>query len=720
MQSGRKISWWAVAMLAGAGTAAILLLTPASKAQTIPSDAAPSDTTCNIQSSEFAQWFQSHSATLNGVVNPADSIGFSAIPNCPFYKWSQQMFMWLTSPTPPEYGGGGGRIFDAPKFFDVSPVDATGHRSLIAHSAGPIRIFGVRVAQLGAHGLPVAFSKTGRMLEVETAPIGSNGKPLVMTRAGLTIEIDKITRGPNGKAVFLNKAGKTLLGARPFLQTRIAPGPVAIANQNRGSLIVQKFVFGNRPIFVDPENNIVEVEQGEAGTADVLETQNKSLVYYGIHVNDVYAYFLTGISEGKINASHFPTSNADLLPITTFASSHGVTFPDPNALAIEVKTAWVEASSLADSSGYVTRLAAIPTYDNNDCDPALNPTLCKPTGQKTVLLALVGMHVVGSTNQHPEMIWATFEHFGNTPNDTYKYVATGNQVKTVSRDTSGSWLFSKSNSNGPFNKPHMSVDPSTGNIQAKTGFTIGPSDTLRSKAWGGAIDQAPNPINESNNASSENSNSEIIAINSSVRQPGLMPAGDVRGNYILTGATWTVPGGPPDGSGSFFSGGDEVGTSKMANTTLETYDQGDNTAATGSNCFSCHSGNMLGTAGGFGLSHVFGQLQPLTFPHLLVMVKRLSTPPVGQHRIEVTVTNSATGAPVSGATVTVTDLDTGLRKTSGVTSGSGTVTLQYIGCREVIDPGDLPKPVGGPRSFPVPCDGNVTAAQFSAVEFSAP
>jgi hypothetical protein len=42
-----------------------------------------------------------------------------------------------------------------------------------------------------------------------------------------------------------------------------------------------------------------------------------------------------------------------------------------------------------------------------------------PNGQKTVNLAMVGMHVVGSTKGHPEMIWATFEHIGNAPNDDY-------------------------------------------------------------------------------------------------------------------------------------------------------------------------------------------------------------------------------------------------------------------------------------------------------------
>jgi hypothetical protein len=126
------------------------------------------------------------------------------------------------------------------------------------------------------------------------------------------------------------------------------------------------------------------------------------------------------------------------------------------------------------------------------------------------------------------MIWATFEHVGNTPLDAYSYNSTAG-LKNVSRSTAGTWLFSKSNSGGPFNCMHMIV--SGANIVP---FNPGPpcpggsftaSDTLRAKAWGAASDVSPNPIDGNTTAS----NTEIISINNSVR--GMMPAGDVRGNY---------------------------------------------------------------------------------------------------------------------------------------------------------------------------------------------
>lgn len=76
----------------------------AALAQTLPADPAPS---CTVPTSTFDTWFESGTPTLNGVVNPADSVSFPATPNCSFYQWSKQMFLWLTSPAPPVYGSGG-------------------------------------------------------------------------------------------------------------------------------------------------------------------------------------------------------------------------------------------------------------------------------------------------------------------------------------------------------------------------------------------------------------------------------------------------------------------------------------------------------------------------------------------------------------------------------------------------------------------------------------
>jgi hypothetical protein len=561
-------------------------------AQTIPNDP---QATCTVTAPVFASWFESGSPSLNGVVKPANSVTFPNTPNCSFYQWSEQMFLWLTSPAPVTYGGGGGRILDSPAFYDVSPPDVNPphHRTFIPHVPGRIRVFNVRAAQPGPHGLPVIFDRTGRLLEVEPPKKAASGRQLILDKAGKLVEIGN-ARIENGRPVFLDPAGKPIASPRPVLRPELmklfaAPKGKAVTALKNQPTVVQKFVIGKIPIFIDPFGAVIDTEGGQAD-GGVLEAQNGSLVYYVTIVNDVYAYFLTGTKDGGITPAptKFPTTSADLSKITTFASAHGKTFPDPNALAIEVKSSWVEATGLANLSSYITMKATVPTYDKS------NPNKWVPNGQKTVQLALVGIHVVGSTAGHPEMIWATFEHFGNTPNATYKYNSTTG-VKTVNQSTAGTWLFATNGAASPFNVMHMQFnDP---NIEAISPHTISPSNTLRMKVWGAASDASPNPLDPTSAAS----NTEIISINNSVR--GKMPAADIRNNYFMMGSTWTIGGAAPTGS---FPSGNEVGTSKLANTTMETYQQGSDTKVnTGVNCFSCHVNNTTG------VSHVFNALQPL-------------------------------------------------------------------------------------------------------------
>lgn len=549
---------------------------------------------CSVSATEFNTWFETGAVTLDGVAKPANSVTFPNTPNCSFYKWSEQMFVWLNSPAPPTYGGGGGRIFNSPAFYDVSPLDANMDRTFIAHPSGVfgLRKLSLRAAQAGPQGLPVILDKRGTMLEIERPQFGPNRKQLIQNERGEAVEIERITMGDNRKPVFFDKAGKVIQGAKPLIRKEL-----------RKELIVQKFMIDRIPVFLDPFGNVVDVEQGQAD-GSILMAQNGSLVYYQAIVNDVYAYFLTGVKDGQISpGTHFPTTQAELNQVTAFASAHGKTFPDPEALAIELKTAWVEAAGLPNLSSYITMTATIPDYDKT------NPNLWVPNGQKTALMALVGMHVVGSTAGHPEMIWATFEHKSNAPNASYTYNSSAG-VKTVNPDFTGAWLFCAANPNmAHLNEPHMQQDPANeANIKAIAPFTVSASNTIRGNPWGGTAGVSPNPLD----ATVAASNSELISINDNVR--GMLNGADVRNNYIMTGATWTINGG--GFNGNFGSPGNAgivtgraVGTSQMANTTMETYQQGFPTSfnAFSNNCFSCHGSNTTS------VSHIF--FTPGASPH---------------------------------------------------------------------------------------------------------
>jgi hypothetical protein len=449
-----------------------------------------------------------------------------------------------------------------------------------------------------------------------------------------------------GKAILLDANGN-VIQAQPS-QGVMPKDRAQITSQVPTMITARKFIIDGFPIFIDPTLAVITVEQGQAtfgGNGGVLEAQlsgvpsgGERLVYFATIVNDVYAYYATGVLDGKISLTPltgkaseglafcpppgvtpsktincFPTTQADLTQITTFAGTapppFPTTFPDGPALAIEVKSAWVEAAGLPNLSSYITMTATIPNYTQT------STATWTQNGQKTVQLALVGMHVVGSADGHPEMIWATFEHVANTPRAPYQYINTSGATVTVSPTvsnlpviggTSLPWLFSAASAPSPspgagafgcnnppeppspatFNNQNMSYDATSTppTIVASPTFTISPSNTIRWKAFGGPCDVVPNPIDFSTAAS----NTEIISINNSIRGAGGLASGDVRGNYVLTGATWTVSGMAPTPAKSVSSSscansstvapGCAVGTSALSNTTMETYQQGgDNT-----------------------------------------------------------------------------------------------------------------------------------------------
>jgi hypothetical protein len=272
----------------------------------------------------------------------------------------------------------------------------------------------------------------------------------------------------------------------------------------------------------------------------------------------------------------FPQTASDAAAVVTFAAGKGHTILDANALAIETKSSWIEASAVANPSDYVQETAIVPTFDKTD------PNNWVPNGQATVKLVMVGLHVVGSTNGHGEMVWGTFEHLGNAPAAAYAYTSnTG--PKTVNQPTTGTWLFSPNNFSGTFNVSLAHV--SGANI---VGSPIGPAAVLRAKPWGS--NDGGSPI------STAPLNTQIISATASVMTH--LDANDVRTKYFMIGTTWTIGGAPPNSA-------NQVGTNHLANSTIETFVQGATSSSPSMNCFSCHTSNTVA------VSHIYRELTPL-------------------------------------------------------------------------------------------------------------
>ena len=481
---------------------------------------------CTLTQAQFASWFANGVVTQNGLVKPADSLGFKSDSLCNFYQWSTQMFLWLNSPV----SGTGGRVFDSPVFYDVEAVQGKGF-VLVPNTVGRIRTLGVRSAQ-----------------------VGSSGKQLLVSTAGV----------------------------------------------------------------------VSEVETGQAGGNGTLLSQNGSLVYYSIHVNDVFAYMRTGMqtTPPQINLQGFPTTAADLKQITDFATQklHKQVL-DPTALAMELKISWVDAASVPNPQDYITMIANVPTYDFSV--PPDSKTGMWPTGPiKQKLLAMVGMHVVGSAAGHPEMIWATFEHVNNAPNGPYSYRNKAGSVVNVPSNPQGKWLFSDGTSNAP-NTLNLTTVNATGNspsgIKPQNSTSPKPvaSNTIRTFPWGGA-----------QGADGVENNTEIISLNNAVIS---MLGNDIRKNYVHIGSVWTRGMIPPTGTTQpkpvptpplpptpIPMNAQSVGSVLLSNATMETYHQSipnppAYTPATGMNCFSCHNtGNTTASSANLSpLSHIWSTLQPL-------------------------------------------------------------------------------------------------------------
>ena len=332
-------------------------------------------------------------------------------------------------------------------------------------------------------------------------------------------------------------------------------------------------------------------QEGQAGlVSGVLMSQKAgvtpdgSILYYAVHVNDVYAYMVSGQKTGQINLTQFPTTQAELDMIINYAKNvHNVDIKDGESLAMELKSSWIKLPTGANASEYITIKASVPNFtENSDTEWVADGTF-----ENNVTLALVGYHIVGSVTGHPEMVWATFEHNSNVPDVNYYYV-NGNG-ETVEKKTFGpddtpirkDWTFTdgsaKLNSN---NQMFMELDGNK--ITAEPGQTISPSSTVRTHPWGNVANQ-----------SSAANNTEIISLNDNIT--GLLASGDLRKNYFLVGATWTANGIPGIGNQLPVVEGSKV----LANATMETYFQY-------KNCFSCHQGGKLTK-----LSHIYGGINPL-------------------------------------------------------------------------------------------------------------
>lgn len=288
----------------------------------------------------------------------------------------------------------------------------------------------------------------------------------------------------------------------------------------------------------------------QAGTDGILTDQTGQPVYYTQYLNREFADFVT--------------QNQLTNPDTLVAFDPATPFPIG---ALELKASWKIVQEGEDSSRFFTMQADVNLLANKDGQIVIDPTKVR-----NVTLALVGFHIGGRVNNHPEMIWATFEHIDNAPN-VPPNLQPSDPVSNMD------WTFFKAgtpyrNCNlNPANSPDLSLDETTQTLRPIT-------QVCRLYQFGNNPDQPPD---RKDRIQTNDQNIELL--NNEVRAR-LTEEGDVWRHYMEVGAIWFQSDNALEPNDSLATDKLLTGSLKLSNATIETFTQ---TQSTMNNCFRCHN-----------------------------------------------------------------------------------------------------------------------------------
>ncbi len=350
----------------------------------------------------------------------------------------------------------------------------------------------------------------------------------------------------------------------------------------------------NKPVGTPGSTTInLSASENVQATGDILRsnsafsTDNTSYdVFYSIHVDST---LFSSINKNTIKYAGLikkiknkgTLTKKDSLLLNEYENN---TFP---VGALELKVAWVDARAIKDTSSYFVRNASI-------------------AGGTPIPMALLGMHVVGVVYNHPEFVWATFEHDDLVP--YYDWTTTIPDSTVTS--TTNKLFFNKNATATIANLASQYADPSKDSLDV---FAVNKYGVPR---------QAQNTFLATSQSEPTNYNN-IDAINTNVKSQ----LNDIWKNYFYNGSIWINTEGydyPTEQAQLLDSLAGNIhqsepgkltrGSVAAYNITMETYEQlgfsppahiYQQSTATMGNCFSCHSTNNSGLNSPLNISHVF-------------------------------------------------------------------------------------------------------------------
>ena len=287
----------------------------------------------------------------------------------------------------------------------------------------------------------------------------------------------------------------------------------------------------------------------QAGLSGVLVDQIGFPIYYAMHFNDDFVNFMT--SNGFLDKNKLK----NISPATD------KNFPTGT---LELKSAWrIKPDNISEAEfrqNYIAVDAQIPGLKEATDSHGRKTVVADPDHPKTVLAGLIGLHVVGVIEGHPEFVWASFEHRKNAPNGMRGVdPSSSNPVDQVA-----DWLLYKQGTSYRGSNP----TPGTFDLSLKPDGTVAPSTSVYRVYPSG--DEA------------EDEDPQVKDLNGSV-QAQLSP-GSVISNYKMIGAVWLGQGDGAFGPGLTFSDDLLQGEKQLSNMSMESFTQ-----VKEPNCFSCHN-----------------------------------------------------------------------------------------------------------------------------------
>jgi hypothetical protein len=315
-----------------------------------------------------------------------------------------------------------------------------------------------------------------------------------------------------------------------------------------------------------PAGTLVVLQDiNQAGSSSpILQTNaayggTSETVYYSIHMNSrMYrsgVQFARDMAGGKL-----PVSNEATFPVGSF----------------ELKVAWVPVTAIPASkqSMYYTAVASLSkdggrTYSNTR-------------------VALIGMHVVGVVENHPEFIWATFEHEDLSPDYDWGKPNSASSSEEL-------LLFKKGSVSG--------IDGIRYDAATKLGMT--PYQVFDLFRYG--VPRNPGGGFMATSQKEPDNFNNVDGINKCVQSK----LDDVWKNYFYNGSIWLNMDGktPQQQAQLIVSLGNQIGNAtpgssargslNCANVTMESFTQTfqtdiKNISVTNlANCFSCHTGRSF-------------------------------------------------------------------------------------------------------------------------------